>query len=253
MPLAAPTTGPPTHQGLEPALSVPAAPFGNRLVTSQAVREQHGNVLTWIENQPPDAVVFPQSAEDVRDAVRICVQHRVPVIPYGTGTSLEGHVNAPQGGVSIYFRDMNRILSVHAEDLDCVVEPGVTRKQLNEYLRDQGLFFPIDPGADASIGGMASTRASGTNAVRYGTMKDNVLALKVVLATGETISTSRRAKKSAAGYDLTHLFVGAEGTLGIICELTIKLRGIPETIAAAACSFETVRGACQATILAIQT
>src|SRR3954467_4136897 len=187
---------PRTEKDAKAASAALAAKFGNRLVTSQAVREQHGNVLTWIENQPPDAVVFPQSAEDVQDAVRICTQHKVPVIPYGTGTSLEGHINAPQGGVSLDFRDMNRVLSVHAEDLDCVVEPGVTRKQLNEYLRDQGLFFPIDPGADASIGGMTATRASGTNAVRYGTMKDNVLALKVVLANGEIITTSSRAKKS---------------------------------------------------------
>src|SRR6185295_4494119 len=146
-------------KGVEAAIAALAAMFGNRLVTSLAVRQQHANVLTWIENQPPDAVVFPQSADDVRDAVRICMQHRVPVVPYGTGTSLEGHINAPFGGVSIDFRDMNRVLAVHAEDLDCVVEPGVTRKQLNEHLRDQGLFFPIDPGADASIGGMASTRA----------------------------------------------------------------------------------------------
>jgi len=178
------------QKAVDRAISALAARFGNRLVTSQAVREQHGNILTWIENQPPDAVVFPQSAEDVQDAVRICMQHKVPVIPYGTGTSLEGHINAPRGGVTLDVRDMNRILAVHAEDLDCVVEPGVTRKQLNEYLRDQGLFFPIDPGADASIGGMTATRASGTNAVRYGTMKDNVLALTVVGADGKPTASS---------------------------------------------------------------
>src|SRR5881397_3707195 len=235
------------------AIGALAAKFGNRLVTSQAVREQHGNILTWIENQPPDAVVFPQSAEDVRDAVRVCVQHKVPVIPYGTGTSLEGHINAPQGGVSLDFRDMNRVLSVHAEDLDCVVEPGVTRKQLNEYLRDQGLFFPIDPGADASVGGMTATRASGTNAVRYGTMKDNVLALKAVLANGEVIKTAQRARKSSAGYDLTRLFVGSEGTLGVITEITLRLAGIPEAIAAGVCPFPSVEAACNATIATIQS
>jgi D-lactate dehydrogenase (cytochrome) len=241
------------QKAVEAAIAALAARFGNRLVTSLAVRQQHANVLTWIENQPPDAVVFPQSAQDVTDAVRICAQHRVPMIPYGTGTSLEGHINAPAGGVSIDFRDMNRVLAVHAEDLDCVVEPGVTRKQLNEHLRDQGLFFPIDPGADASIGGMASTRASGTNAVRYGTMKDNVMALKVVLANGETITTARRAKKSSAGYDLTRLFVGAEGTLGVITEVTVKLHGIPEQIAGGICPFPSVEAACQATIATIQS
>jgi D-lactate dehydrogenase (cytochrome) len=240
-------------KAVEAAIGALAARFGNRLVTSQAVREQHGNILTWIANQPPDAVVFPQSTDDVQDAVRICAQHKVPVVPFGTGTSLEGHINAPFGGVTIDFRDMNRILAVHAEDLDCVVEPGVTRKQLNEYLRDQGLFFPIDPGADASIGGMSATRASGTNAVRYGTMKDNVLALKVVLATGEIISTSRRAKKSSAGYDLTRLFVGSEGTLGVITEVTVKLHGIPEAISGGICPFPSVEAACNAAIATIQS
>jgi len=198
----------PDPAALKSALAALHAAFGNRVVTSQAVREQHANSLTWIENQPPDAVVFPQSVADVQEAVRICARHRVPVIPYGTGTSLEGHINAPRGGVSIDFRDMNRILAVHAEDLDCVIEPGVTRKALNDFLRDQGLFFPIDPGADASLGGMAATRASGTNAVRYGTMKDNVLSLKVVLPNGEIMTTARRARKSSAGYDLTRLIVG---------------------------------------------
>ena len=230
-----------------------AARFANHLVTSQAVREQHAHTTTWLPSQPPDAVVFAQEATDVQDVVRVCAAYRVPVIAFGTGTSLEGQVNAPAGGVCVDFRDMNKVLEVHPEDLDCVIQPGVTRKALNEHLRDQGVFFPIDPGADASLGGMASTRASGTNAVRYGTMRENVLALKVVRGDGEIITTGTRAKKSSAGYDLTHLFIGAEGTLGIITELTIRLRGIPETIAAAACSFESVRGACQATIMAIQT
>ena len=230
-----------------------AARFGNRMVTSQAVREQHAHTTTWIPNQPPDAVVFPQTTEDVQQVVRICAAERVPVIPFGTGTSLEGQINAPRGGVSLDFRDMNRVLAVHAEDLDCVIEPGVTRKQLNEYLRDQGLFFPIDPGADASLGGMASTRASGTNAVRYGTMKDNVLALKVVLANGEVMTTASRAKKSSAGYDLTRLMVGAEGTLGVITELTLKLSGIPEAISVGICTFPSVEAACNATIMTIQS
>ncbi|HEU5273450.1 MAG TPA: FAD-binding protein, partial [Xanthobacteraceae bacterium] len=207
-----------------------AARFGNRLVTAAAVREQHANTTTWVANEPADAVVYPQSTEDVQQVVRLCAPHGVPVIAFGTGTSLEGQINAPQGGICIDFRDMNRVLVVHAEDLDCVIEPGITRKALNEQLRDQGLFFPIDPGADASLGGMAATRASGTNAVRYGTMKDNVLALKAVMADGEVIKTAQRAKKSAAGYDLTRLLIGSEGTLGIITELTLKLHGIPEAI-----------------------
>jgi D-lactate dehydrogenase (cytochrome) len=230
-----------------------AARYGNRLVTSQALREQHGHTTTWIDNQPPDAVVFPQATDEVADIVRLCATHRVPVIGFGQGTSLEGQLNAPRGGICLDFRDMNRVLAVHAEDLDCVVEPGITRKQLNEFLRDTGVFFPIDPGADASLGGMAATRASGTNAVRYGTMKDNVLALKAVLANGEVISTGRRAKKSSAGYDLTRLMVGSEGTLGIITELTLRLSGIPEAIASGTCPFPTVEAACNATILTIQS
>jgi D-lactate dehydrogenase (cytochrome) len=240
-------------KAISAVLEALAARFGNRLVTSQAVREQHGNTTTWIANEPPDAVVFPQTAADVQEIVRICAAQRVPVIPFGTGTSLEGHINAPLGGVSIDFRDMNQVLAVHAADLDCVVEPGITRKALNEHLRDQGLFFPIDPGADASLGGMAATRCSGTNAVRYGTMKDNVLSLKVVLANGELMTTARRAKKSSAGYDLTRLIVGSEGTLGVITELTLRLSGIPEAIAAGVCPFPTVEACCEATILTIQS
>jgi len=230
-----------------------AARFGNRLVTSRAVREQHANTVTWIPNEPPDAVVFPQSTEDVQEVVRLCAAARVPVIPFGVGTSLEGQVNAPRGGVSLDFRDMNRVLAVHPEDLDCVIEPGITRKALNEQIRDKGVFFPIDPGADASLGGMAATRCSGTNAVRYGTMKDNVLALKVVLANGEIMITGHRAKKSSAGYDLTRLMVGAEGTFGIITELTLKLAGIPEAISGGVCPFPSVEACCRATILTIQS
>jgi D-lactate dehydrogenase (cytochrome) len=238
---------------IEAAVRALAARFGNRLVTSQAVREQHGNTITWIENQPPDAVVYPQSTEEVQEIVRICAERRVPVIAFGTGTSLEGHVNAPFGGVCIDVRDMNNVLAVHAEDLDCVIQPGITRKALNEHLRDQGVFFPIDPGADASLGGMAATRCSGTNAVRYGTMKDNVLALKVVTPSGELMSTGRRAKKSSAGYDLTRLIVGSEGTLGVITELTLKLSGIPEAISGGICPFPSVEACCNATIMTIQS
>ncbi|RTL51903.1 MAG: FAD-binding protein [Bradyrhizobiaceae bacterium] len=243
----------PAPTALAEAVSALAARFGNHLVTSQAVRDQHAHTTTWIAPQPPDAVVMAQSAADIQDAVRICAARQVPVIAFGTGSSLEGQVNAPFGGVCIDTREMNRIIAVNPDDLDCVIEPGVTRKALNEHLRDQGLFFPIDPGADASLGGMAATRASGTNAVRYGTMRDNVLALKVVRADGEIITTGTRARKSSAGYDLTHLFIGSEGTLGIISELSIKLRGIPQSIAAGSCSFASVRGACDATIMAIQT
>jgi len=238
---------------IEQAIAELTAAFGNRVVTSRAVREQHANTVTWIENQPPDAVVYPQSTEDVQDIVRICAAHRVPVIAFGAGTSLEGHVNAPFGGVSIDVRDLNQVLAVHPEDLDCVIQPGITRKALNQYLHDQGVFFPVDPGADASLGGMAATRCSGTNAVRYGTMKDNVLSLKVVMANSELMTTARRAKKSSAGYDLTRLIVGSEGTLGVITELTLKLAGIPEAISGGICPFLSVEACCNAAILTIQS
>ena len=217
------------------------------------MRQQHAHTTTWIPAEPPDAVVFPRSTEEVQAIVRICAAHDLPVIPFGAGTSLEGQVNAPRGGVSIDFRDMNRVLAVNAQDLDCVVEPGITRKTLNLELRDQGLFFPIDPGADTTLGGMTATRASGTNAVRYGTMRDNVLALKAVLASGETIVTGSRARKSAAGYDLTRLLIGSEGTLAVITEITLRLHGIPETIAGGTCPFPSVEAACEVTIATIQS
>lgn len=227
--------------------------FGNRAVTSQSVREQHAHTTTWIPNQPPDVVVFAESEEDVRDAVKIAAAHDLPIVPFGTGSSLEGHVNAPYGGVSIDMQGMKKILAVHPEDLDCVVEPGVTRKELNDYLKSYGLFFPIDPGADASIGGMVATRASGTNAVRYGTMKDNVLALEAILPNGETLVTARRAKKTSAGYDLTRLLVGSEGTLGIVTKITLKLSGLPEAVSAGICPFPDIEAAANATILTIQS
>lgn len=226
--------------------------FGGRFSTAQAVREQHGHTTSWIKNQPPQGVVFVETTEDVSDVVAICADHNVPIIPYGTGTSLEGHVNAPEGGVSLDMSRMNRVLTVNAEDLDCVVEPGVTRKQLNDYLRDTGLFFPIDPGADASLGGMAATRASGTNAVRYGTMRDNIINLTAVLPDGRILKTGNRARKSSAGYDLARLLIGSEGTLGIITELTLKLQGIPQAISGGVCPFPTIEDACNAVILTIQ-
>ncbi len=243
----------PSQDALDAVRHGLGAMVGNRLVTSLAVRQQHANTLTWIDNQAPDMVVYPETTEEISAIVKLCAAHDVPVVPFGTGTSFEGHVNAPFGGVSVDTSMMKRVIAVHAEDLDCVIEPGVTRKMLNEHLRDVGLFFPIDPGADASLGGMTATRASGTNAVRYGTMKDNVLALKVVLPNGDVMTTSRRAKKSSAGYDLTRLFVGSEGTLGLITEITLKLQGIPEAISAGICPFPSVKAACEATILTIQS
>ena len=229
-----------------------AARFGNRFSRSEALRAQHANTLTWHKVQAPDAVLFAETTEEVSEAVAACAAARVPVIPFGAGSSLEGHVNAPYGGLSLDLSRMNGIVSVHDSDLDCVVEAGVTRKQLNDYLRDAGLFFPVDPGANASLGGMAATRASGTNAVRYGTMRDAVLGLTAVLADGQIVKTGGRARKSSAGYDLTRLLVGSEGTLGVITELTLKLFGIPETILAGVSTFKTLEGACNATIAALQ-
>jgi D-lactate dehydrogenase (cytochrome) len=233
-------------------LTALASAFGQRVSTAEAVRAHHGRDESPFDPQPPDAVVFAESTEDVRTTIELCARYGVPVIPYGNGSSLEGHLLAVEGGVSIDLSGMNRVLSIHAEDLTATVEAGVSRKALNEALRDTGLFFPIDPGADASIGGMSATRASGTNAVRYGTMRENVLGLTAVLADGRVIKTGTRARKSSAGYDLTRLFVGSEGTLGVITEITVRLYPQPEAVSAAVCAFPSMGEAVRTVIETIQ-
>jgi D-lactate dehydrogenase (cytochrome) len=229
-----------------------AARFGPRLHLSEAQRRQHGRSETHFAERLPDAVVYAHSPEEVLALVRACIAHDTPIIPFGAGTSLEGNTTPVRGGISLDLSEMNRIVAVNPEDADCTVEAGVRREQLNAHLRDLGLFFPIDPGADATLGGMAATRASGTNAVRYGTMREAVLALRIVTPDGRDLRTSRRARKSAAGYDLTRLMIGSEGTLGVITEVTLRLHPIPEAMASAVCSFETLAGAVDTVVQTIQ-
>ncbi len=226
--------------------------FGDRIITSKSACHEFGYDESFHGDYPPDAVFAPQTTEEVAEAVKICAEHKFPVVPYGTGTSLEGHICALHGGLCLNMMEMNQVLQVNADDLDVIVQPGVTRKQLNLFLKETGLFFPIDPGADASIGGMTATRASGTNAVRYGTMRENVLSLTVVLADGRVIKTAKRSRKSAAGYDLTRLFVGSEGTLGVITEITVRVYGIPEKISSAVVAFPDLNKAVESVITTIQ-
>ena len=244
---------PARRSGIAAAVASLKDSFGDRVATGEDVRRAHAHTMTYIPNQAPDAVVFARSEDDVQRVVAICAENEAPIIPFGVGSSLEGHVNAPEGGISLDLSQMDKVLAVNAEDLDCIVEPGVTREALNAHLRDTGLFFPIDPGANASLGGMAATRASGTNAVRYGTMRDNVISLTAVMADGRIIRTARRARKTSAGYDLTRLLVGSEGTLGIITRLNLKLYGIPEAILSGVCPFPTVRDAVNTVIQTVQT
>ena len=237
---------------IEAAIGALAPEFGDRLSRTQAIREQHARDESWHAPHLPDAVIWPRTTDEVARVARTCNEHGCPIVAWGAGTSLEGHTIPVRGGISLDFGQMDKVLAIHAEDLDVVVQPGITRKRLNEELRHTGLFFPIDPGADASIGGMTGTRASGTCAVRYGTMRESVLALEVVLADGRVIRTGTRAKKSAAGYDLTRLFVGSEGTLGLITEITLRLYGQPEAVSAAICTFPSTTDAVNTVIQTIQ-
>ena len=237
----------------EKVIGIMVQRFGDQFTTAEAIRERHGKGESYHSVASPDGVFFARSTEDVAEVVKICADHKFPIVPFGVGTSLEGNIAALKGGICVDLSMMNEILEVNEEDLDVKVQAGVTRKQLNDFLRDTGLFFPIDPGADASIGGMAATRASGTNAVRYGTMRENVLSLTVVTADGRIVQTARRARKSAAGYDLTRVFVGSEGTLGIITEIRLKVYGIPESITSAVCQFEDLESAVNTSILIVQT
>ncbi len=239
-------------QDLKKAIEELIARFGNQISTNLQIRDQHGRDESFHEGKAPDAVFFPSSAEEVREAVLVCSKFRIPIIPFGAGTSLEGHVAALQGGVTFDMSEMNEVLSVNDSDLDCVVEAGVTRQQLNSYLRDTGLFFPVDPGAEATFGGMCATGASGTNSVRYGTIRENVLGLTCVLVNGDIVRTGGRARKSSAGYDLTRLMLGSEGTLGIITEINLRLHGIPEAISVATCSFNRLEAAVNVVIATIQ-